>query len=274
MIVFPNAKINLGLKIVSRRHDGYHNIETVFLPISFRDALEIIPASGNSSSISISGMEIPGNPAQNLCLKAWELLNRDFSIDPLDFHLYKNIPPGSGLGGGSSDAAFTLRMLRDYFQLAVSDDDMEVYARQLGSDCAFFIRNYPLFAEGKGDVFSNIHFKLKKFIVLVIPPIHINTAEAYKLVIPGKNQGSLREILAGPSNTWKDRLLNDFESPLIDKFPMIAKIKQVLYSAGAEYASMSGSGSAVFGLFNEEALNLPSLPDCKVWKGQLDFGDE
>ena len=250
MIIFPNAKINIGLNILERRADGYHNLETVFYPIKINDALEIIKA--DELSFESSGLEIPGRVEDNLCLKGYYLLKKDFDLPPIKIHLHKHIPIGAGLGGGSADAAFFIRLLNQYFDLSLSDDSMENYARKLGADCAFFIRNKPVFAFEKGDEFEPIKLDLSGYqMVLVMPPVHVSTAEAYGGVKPAPVKQSLMELINLPVTEWRKHIKNDFEVSIFKNHPAIRGVKAALYEAGAVYASMSGSGASVFGIFNE-----------------------
>ena len=256
MILYPNAKINIGLNVVEKRADGYHNLETVFYPINLLDALEITTDEHQADSVKlkVSGEAIAGRPSDNLVMKACNLMRSMFpeKIERLSVHLHKHIPTGAGLGGGSSDAAFTIKALNEKFSLGMSVDQMEQLSAQLGADCPFFIKNQPVFAEGIGDIFTDIDIVLKgKTLVLVKPDISVSTADAYSLVSPHKPQQSLRESLRLPVEEWKSHVVNDFESGVFKKFPEIAAIKDRLYDLGALYASMSGSGSAVYGIFNQ-----------------------
>jgi 4-diphosphocytidyl-2-C-methyl-D-erythritol kinase len=256
MILYPNAKINIGLNVVEKRADGYHNLETVFYPINLLDALEITTDEHQADSVKlkVSGEAIAGRPSDNLVMKACNLMRSMFpeKIERLSVHLHKHIPTGAGLGGGSSDAAFTIKALNEQFSLGMSVDQMEQLSAQLGADCPFFIKNQPVFAEGIGDIFTDIDIVLKgKTLVLVKPDISVSTADAYSLVSPHKPQQSLRESLRLPVEEWKNHVVNDFESSVFKKFPEIAAIKDRLYDLGALYASMSGSGSAVYGIFNQ-----------------------
>lgn len=256
MILYPNAKINIGLNVVEKRADGYHNLETVFYPINLLDALEITTDEHQADSVKlkVSGEAIAGRPSDNLVMKACNLMRSMFpeKIERLSVHLHKHIPTGAGLGGGSSDAAFTIKALNEKFRLGMSVDQMEQLSAQLGADCPFFIKNQPVFAEGIGDIFTDIDIVLKgKTLVLVKPDISVSTADAYSLVSPHKPQQSLRESLRLPVEEWKNHVVNDFESSVFKKFPEIAAIKDRLYDLGALYASMSGSGSAVYGIFNQ-----------------------
>lgn len=246
MLTFPNAKINLGLHVLRKRDDGFHDIETVFYPIAMHDSLEILPAQEHS--LKQYGPALPRG--ENLVKKAYMLLYEKYDIPPIDVHLLKHIPTGSGLGGGSSDAAFTLKMLNEMFKLDISPAGMERHAALLGSDCAFFIRNETAIASGRGEVLENIDLDLSDYEIRVVHPgIHIPTPEAYGMVKPADNRPSLREIIKMPVSTWKDNLVNDFEKPIFNKHPEIGILKQQMYDEGAVYAVMSGSGSAVFGLF-------------------------
>lgn len=256
MIVYPNAKINLGLNVVERRPDGYHNLETVFYPINLQDALELktiegdIPQSGYK--LKVTGSILDGSPDDNLVVKAYKLVRKDFDFPAQKIHLYKHIPVGAGLGGGSSDAATMIKMLNDKFSLGLTNEAMENYAVQIGADCPFFIRNTPVFATGIGDNFSTIDLNMAgKTIVLVKPDIFVSTKDAYALVEPKKPEKSLLESLAQPISTWRDNVTNDFEKSVFVKYPEIAAIKDRLYDLGAVYASMSGSGSAVYGIFDK-----------------------
>ena len=256
MILYPNAKINIGLNVVEKRADGYHNLETVFYPINLLDALEITTDEHQADSVKlkVSVEAIAGRPSDNLVVKACNLMRSMFpeKIERLSVHLHKHIPTGAGLGGGSSDAAFTIKALNEKFSLGMSVDQMEQLSAQLGADCPFFIKNQPVFAEGIGDIFTDIDIVLKgKILVLVKPDISVSTADAYSLVSPHKPQQSLRESLRLPVEEWKNHVVNDFESSVFKKFPEIAAIKDRLYDLGALYASMSGSGSAVYGIFNQ-----------------------
>jgi len=251
MIIFPNAKINIGLNVINHRLDGYHNLETIFYPIKINDALEIIEA--DELSFQSSGLEIPGRVEDNLCIKGYHLLKKDFDLPPVKIHLHKHIPIGAGLGGGSADAAFFVRLLNQNFNLGLTDGQMIDYARQLGSDCAFFIQNKPVFAFDRGDEFEPIKLNLSNYnIVLVMPSVHVSTAEAYSGVKPAPVKQSLMELIYKPVTEWKNYIKNDFEDSVFKNHPEIRGVKAALYEAGAIYASMSGSGASVFGIFNEK----------------------
>ncbi len=260
MITFPNAKINLGLNITEKRPDGYHNLETIFYPINLQDALEVtrLKDSDKEYDLHVSGTTLDGSPADNLVIKAYLLLKQDFpQMLAIDVHMYKHIPVGAGLGGGSSDAAFMIKLLNEKFTLGLTDEQMEAYAARLGADCAFFVRNKAVFASGIGNIFEPIELSLKGWhIVLVKPDIFVSTKEAYALVKPQAPALSLKDIVRQPVETWKDTMVNDFEKSVFAKHPAIAAIKDKLYDMGAVYASMSGSGSSVFGLFKEPVENV------------------
>ncbi|MDZ4795562.1 MAG: 4-(cytidine 5'-diphospho)-2-C-methyl-D-erythritol kinase [Bacteroidota bacterium] len=258
MIVFPNCKINLGLNILHKRNDGYHDLETIFYPISICDSLEIIENKKASWSPSFpftsSGLVISGNPSSNICVKAYKLLKKDFpSLPSLQIHLHKVIPSGAGLGGGSADAAFALKVMNDLLELQLSTQQLIDYAAELGSDCPFFIINRPCFATGRGEILKEIQLDLSAYkIVVVNPGIHVDTGRAFLSIVPGLADKPLKEIITGPLERWKDDLKNDFEKPTFKQYPVIVDIKDALYSKGAIYASMSGSGSTVFGIFPKE----------------------
>ncbi|SRR5260221_3948098 len=250
MIIFPNAKINIGLNIINRRVDGYHNLETIFYPVKINDALEIIEAE--ELSFQSSGLEIPGKVEDNLCIKGYHLLKKYFDLPPVKIHLHKHIPIGAGLGGGSADAAFFIRLMDQKFNLKLTDEQMIDYARQLGADCAFFIQNEPVFAFERGDEFEPIKLDLSNYkIVIVTPDIHISTAEAFGGIKPAPVKHSLLELIYEPVSSWKNHIKNDFEVSIFKNHPTIRGVKAALYEAGALYASMSGSGASVFGIFDK-----------------------
>ena len=275
MLVFPNAKLNLGLYVTERRPDGFHSLESVFLPLPWTDVLEILPAPAGQpkTSIVLTGCPIPGAPATNLCVRAYELLQADFpQLPPAQLYLHKIVPIGAGLGGGSADAAFTLKAANNLFSLSLSAEALENYARRLGSDCAFFIRNKPVLAVEKGDVFEEIDLNLTGTGCMVIyPNLHISTAEAYARITPQQPAHPLRAALAQPMTMWRETVSNDFETALTPTYPVLAKIKQQFYTAGAAYASLSGSGSAVYGLWpaGQEIAPLVWPAGFTVWQGIL-----
>ena len=261
MITFPNAKINLGLSITEKRPDGYHNLETVFYPVALEDALEIRtnPEAQQKFTLHQHGMEIAGNPENNLVVKAYLLLDKEFHLPPVEIHLYKHIPSGAGLGGGSSDAAFMLKLLNEHYNLQLSDNQLEDYAATLGADCAFFIKNTPTYAEGIGNIFSPIELSLKGYRIMIVKPdVFVSTREAFANIRPHRPEYPVREVIRRPVAEWKDTLINDFEASVFPQYPVIGEIKEELYHQGAIYASMSGSGSSVFGLFAADTT-LPEI---------------
>ncbi|MDR1436860.1 MAG: 4-(cytidine 5'-diphospho)-2-C-methyl-D-erythritol kinase [Candidatus Symbiothrix sp.] len=263
MITFPNAKINLGLTVVSRRPDGYHNIETVFYPVKLCDALEIVPAPEGKTTFTASGIPVGGNPDNNLVMKAFHLLKKEYDLPEIAIYLRKNIPFGAGLGGGSSDAAFMLKLLNDFAALHLSDGQLEACAARIGSDCPFFIQNKPVFAEGTGNIFTPINLSLSEYyIVLVKPDIAVSTREAYAKLHPAPADFPVAEVIRRPVNEWKGLLVNDFEKSVFARHPEIAAIKEQLYGRGAIYASLSGSGSTVFGIFEQPEQFDRIFPDC------------
>jgi 4-diphosphocytidyl-2-C-methyl-D-erythritol kinase len=270
MVVFPNAKINLGLYITGKRPDGYHEISTVMVPIPWYDIMECIPA-GKKTSFQSSGLFIPGPPEDNLCLRAYELLRKEYDLPPVQIHLHKVIPFGAGLGGGSSDAVFMLRLLSEEFQLFLNDEMLEIYASQLGSDCAFFVKNKPALAQGRGELLTELDIPIKGYKLLVVyPNVAVSTSEAYRNCKPKANAPDLKEILSLPVAEWKIRLHNQFEESVFAIHPKLEAIKNKVYSAGATYAAMSGSGSAIFGIFEKELpeLEWPEIPDAFICKGE------
>lgn len=271
MLLYPNAKINIGLDITEKRTDGYHNIETVFYPIGLCDVLEINKSdSCTDYSFSSAGIELDGDPEKNLIIRAYKLLKSAYDIPPIDITLVKQIPFGAGLGGGSADAAFMLIALNELFGLNIDITELERIASYIGADCPVFIQNKPVFATGIGNEFSDIKLQLSGyFLVLIKPDIHVSTPEAYSLVVPQKPTFSLKESIKLPVEKWKDCIKNDFEVSVFAKHPEIAEIKTKLYESGAIYASMSGSGSSVYGIFKSEPESLPEFSDCFITGGIL-----
>lgn len=263
MITYPNAKINLGLNIVEKRPDGYHNLETIFYPINLQDALEVTELENEEGEykLKVSGVPIEGDTENNLVVKAYRLLKKDFpDMSPINIHMFKHIPTGAGLGGGSADAAFMIKLLNEKFNLKLSIEKMEKYAAILGADCAFFIQNKPVFASGIGNIFENITLSLKGYyIVLVKPDIFVSTKDAFSHITPMHPNQSLKEIVRMPVETWRATMKNDFEESVFQKYPEIAAIKDKLYDMGAIYASMSGSGSSVFGIFREQVEHIEEV---------------
>ena len=250
MISYANAKINLGLQVVGKRADGYHLLESVFYPFPLYDILEITRlGASEKTNLTITGLDLPVTD-DNLCLRAYRALATTFELAPVHIHLHKQIPFGAGLGGGSSDAAFVLKMLNEEFNLGLGVEQLEQEAAKLGADCPFFIQNKPLYAQGIGTDLSDYALDLSSyFIVLVKPPVHISTAEAYKHIVVKPASVDLREALQLPIQEWKYHVVNDFESGIFEQYPELAEVKHALYAHGACYASMSGSGSAFFGIF-------------------------
>jgi 4-diphosphocytidyl-2-C-methyl-D-erythritol kinase len=256
MLSFPNCKINLGLRILRRREDGYHQLETVFYPLPVKDVLETIRSE--ELTFTSTGVRIPGEASTNLCLKAYYLLKKDFEeLPPLHIHLHKNIPIGAGLGGGSADGAFMLLLLNRQFRLGLEEGRLMDYAAQLGSDCPFFILNKPCLAGGRGEKLEPMELDLSRYrLALVDPGVHIGTAWAFSQCTPSEKGRSIRDIIVQPVETWTGQLVNDFEAPVFRSHPALKTIKEKLYHAGAIYASMTGSGSSFFGIFDKG--NLPS----------------
>ena len=285
MIAFPNAKINIGLNVVAKREDGYHDIETVFYPVLLQDALEIklmrpldpaqlrkrieagllvqpddafmpyrlLPRKKEDipcCSLEMTGNEFPFVAADNLVVKAYLMLQQDFDLPSIDIKLHKHIPSGAGLGGGSSDCAFMITLLNRRFNLRMRESMMERYAARLGSDCAFFVSNTPSLATGRGEILNPIGLSLKGYTILLVKPdVSVSTAEAYAGVTPKQPAVALSEAVMRPVSEWKDCVFNDFEPSVFKKYPLLAEIKQRLYDLGADYAAMTGSGSTIYGLF-------------------------
>lgn len=258
MVFFPNCKINLGLNIIGKRADGYHAIETLFYPIAVTDVLEAVRGAEEGIRFRSTGLAIAGNTSDNLCVKAYHLLQKDFpDLLPVQMHLHKAIPTGAGLGGGSANGAFALKLLNKMGNLALSTEQLMGYALQLGSDCPFFILNQPCFATGRGEIMEPVTLDLSAYrFVIVHPGIHISTAAAFARIHPAQPAKSVREIVQQPVATWKNELVNDFEEAVFASQPVIASLKQELYQQGALYASMTGSGSAVYGIFHKESRPL------------------
>lgn len=268
MLTFPTSKINIGLQITEKRSDGYHNLLSCFYPVGWGDVLELIPAE--TFTFSSSGLLIPGNLSQNLCVKAYNLLKADFDLPPVNIHLHKLVPIGAGLGGGSADAAFTLKLLNERFLLNLNSSQLEDYARQLGSDCAFFVQNKPMYCREKGDVFDEITVGIAGYtIVLVYPNLAISTAEAYAGVQPRLPETPLWKLLQLPVEEWRNWVHNDFEDSLFPRYPVLQEVKEKLYNLGAVYASMSGSGSTIYGIFSSAPAITNQFGDYHVWKGTL-----
>jgi len=273
MICFPNAKINIGLRILEKRADGYHNIESVFYPVGWCDALEAIPMDGfGKIELHLSGIPVPGRTDDdNLCVKLYKLLSEKHKLPSLKMWLHKTIPIGAGLGGGSSDAAHFMKMLNVMCRLNLSVDEMKMYVASLGSDCVFFIENKPVIAFERGEVTEAINLNLSGYYLgLIYPETQISTPSAYGLVKARPRKDSLKNIVQNKKiSDWRDCVVNDFEKPLFEKFPVISEVKEKLYGAGAVYAAMTGSGSAVYGIFKEKTDMTHLFPAYKTWSGEL-----
>lgn len=273
MLAFPNAKINLGLHILEKLDNGFHRIESVFYPIPFADVLEILPLKNlekKTLPFQTSGISIPGDPKNNLCLKAYHLLKKDFDLPEIALHLHKIIPIGAGLGGGSSDGAFALKILNDLFKLKLSNSKLKKNAALLGSDCPFFIENQAAYLNGIGAELEPFNLDLSHFyLVLVYPNIHINTSLAYQNSKPKAANYDLKNLLNQPIQNWKNQLTNDFENFAFTEFPILKNIKEKLYQLGASYAAMSGSGSTIFGIFEEKIDLSEYFSDFVFWQGSL-----
>jgi 4-diphosphocytidyl-2-C-methyl-D-erythritol kinase len=269
MIAFPPAKVNIGLYILRKRADGYHDLSTCFYPIPWYDILEILPSK--VLKFESSGISVPGDAKDNLCLKAYHLLRLDFDLPPVQIYLHKMLPMGAGLGGGSSDGAWTLRLLNTLFSLQLSQEKLISYASMLGSDCAFFVHDGPMMGSSRGEVLTSLKLDLKgKFLVVVKPDMHVSTAEAFSGVVPVDPKYDLKNTLeTNPVRKWTSLVSNDFEVSVFKKHPGIQTIKEKLYTFGAVYGSMSGSGSAVFGIFDTPVDLRSEFPGMIYWSGKL-----
>ena len=272
MISYPNAKINLGLNILRKREDGFHDIESVFYPVPWNDILEVVPQKTGKGSVSFSssGIEIPSNGGANLCEQVYNLMHEKYDLPSVKIHLHKQVPIGAGLGGGSADGAFTAVMLNDLFDLGMSDDEMQALVSRVGSDCPFFVRNQPAYVTGRGELLEPLNLDLSGcWIVLVNPGIHIGTAEAYAGIKPSNSKTSLKELLGSEVAEWNNIVKNDFEDSIFPFHSSIKQIKESLYESGADYASMTGSGSTVFGLFESKPEKLNIQADYSIKIAQL-----
>ena len=268
MITFPNAKINIGLDVTTKRSDGYHEIESCFYPVQWCDILEIIPAEDDR--FTCSGLPVNGNNEDNLVWKAYQFLKNEYHLPQVHIHLHKVIPLGAGIGGGSSDAAFTLKILNSLFNLELTDDTLLEYAGKIGSDCPFFINNSPALVSGTGTDLIPLSVSLiGKKIILINPQIHISTAEAYAAITPQPSELNYHDVLAKPVNIWQRFLKNDFEVYAFEKYPEIGKILSQLYAKGAAYASMTGSGSTVYGIFENDLPIIEYSQNYLTWSGNL-----
>lgn len=275
MLVFPNCKINLGLYVTEKRPDGFHNIETIFYPVPLNDIVEVLLRKETSEEkvlFTNTGISVDCSVDKNLCIKAYNLLDRDFDLPPVEIILHKAIPLGAGLGGGSADAAYTLVLLNKMFSLGLPHEKLAGYASMIGSDCAFFIYGTPMLGTGRGEILQPVNVKLKDYnLVLVKPDIHVGTAEAYRGVKLERPEMPLQEIVNQPVEDWRDMLRNNFEENIFKNHPEIATIKEKLYKAGAAYACMSGSGSTVFGIFREPARLKEQFDGCFYWEMAIGF---
>ncbi len=254
MISFPNGKINIGINVIRKRPDGYHDLETIFYPVGIKDVLEISPA--NRLQLHLSGNHIEGEQRDNLCERAFQLLKSDFpDLPPVDIHLHKKIPMGAGLGGGSADGAFLLQLLNTCYNLQLSKSALIEYASRLGSDCPFFVLNQPCIASGRGEILEPISIDLEEYaFVLLHPGIKISTAEAFSMISPSGKESRLKTLIAKPISEWRNEIVNDFEDPVISSYTVLRGIKSKLYEAGALYSSMTGSGSSFYGIFEKHSL--------------------
>ena len=267
MLLFPNAKINLGLQIINKRDDGFHNLETIFVPVPWTDILEVVPNNSEEINFKCTGLLIPGKTQNNFIVKAFYAMQAQYKISGVDVHLHKNVPIGGGLGGGSSDVAFFVKGINELFDLKLSNATMKEIVLPYGSDCPFFIENKPQLGTGIGTTLDPIAIDLTGYwMVLVAPDVHVATAQAYAKIQPKAPKHRLRELINKPIATWKEYMKNDFEKSVFSKFPAVAKVKQTLISAGALYASMSGSGATCYGIFKEKpALAFPeNYPNLTV----------
>lgn len=273
MICFPNAKINIGLRVTEKRPDGYHNIESIFYPVGLTDILEVckrgkINARGNS--FITTGIKIDSPPEKNLVILVLKSLNKEYKLPPLNIHLHKLIPTGSGLGGGSSNAAFILKGLNESFNIGITFKKLHYMASDFGSDCPFFLHNKSSFISGRGEKIQQIELNLNNFyLVIVYPDIQIDTGFAYSQITPSKPKSSLKELINNPIEKWKENIFNDFEKPVFAKFPEIKEIKEKLYSMGAIYSSLTGSGSSVYGLFTKKIKVKGQFGNYMVWQERL-----
>lgn len=278
MITYPNAKVNLGLNIYNKREDGFHNMETILYPLKFSDILEIVEnkryRKGSAKfDLQVNGLKVEGSPDENLVSKAYQLMESMYRLPPVSCCLYKSVPMGAGLGGGSSDAAFILKLLNVCFELRISDDTLESYAAQLGSDCAFFIRNRPAYVFGKGHELEPIELNLQNwYLVLLNPGIHSSTALAYRNAMKKEAfdpEHTLKRLVQLPVESWKDQLINAFEASVFSSYPVLQDLKAELYKAGAVYAAMSGSGASIFGLFHTPPVRISGFSTHTIFSGWL-----
>lgn len=269
MVAFPGCKVNLGLHILDKRGDGFHSLQTCYLPLPWTDVLEIIPSS--KLEFSLTGLPIAGRLEDNLCVRAYKLLQAEFNLPPIHLHLHKLVPMGAGLGGGSADASHTLRLLNALFELAISKERLINFAQMLGSDCAFFCQDEMALGSGRGEILEPVSAPSLKghFLAVITPPLEVSTAEAYAGVAPQQHELDVKTILQTPLDHWKGRLVNDFESSVFVKHPELGQIKSTLETLGAAYSSLSGSGSSVYGIFEEEFPRAKHFGKMAGWSGWL-----
>ncbi len=264
MVIFPHCKINIGLQVLNKQPDGYHDIQTIFFPVPLHDALEIIeaPIANPHFSFTSSGFPITVPAAKNICVKAYKAFKTAYpNLPEIHMHLHKAIPMGAGLGGGSADAAFVLKLLNEKFSAGLSDEKISALTSELGSDCVFFTQNQPCFGEGRGEILTQVSLDLSAYkILLVYPAIHINTAMAFKGIEPNKNPVDLKVAIKLPLAKWETIISNDFEKTIFPLHPILAEIKNNIYNSGAIYASMSGSGSCLYGIFEKDANPVFNFP--------------
>jgi 4-diphosphocytidyl-2-C-methyl-D-erythritol kinase len=264
MITFPACKINLGLRVLGKREDGFHNLQSVFYPVSWCDVLEIVPSK--KTSLDIHGATFDLADGDNICFKAWQLIHDKYGIEPVDIHLIKGIPSGAGLGGGSSNGTATLKLLNEIFGLNITKHDLKSLAAELGSDCPFFVNDVPALVEGRGEILKETDVSLSNtWIVLMNPGIHISTAEAFAGISASKEGFDLADLGSLHISEWRNEVINDFENGVFEKHPKIQRLKEHLYSCGAFYASMTGTGSTVYGLFENDPGDIPDL-DSNLYK--------
>lgn len=273
MVLFPNGKINLGLNIIEKRPNGFHNLESLFLPVEWSDILEVLPLDADTKEtfrFVQSGNPLGISKDENIIYKAYSLLKKDYKLDPIDVVLHKQIPAGAGLGGGSSDAASMVQLLNEIFHLKLSEDAIFSYLEKLGSDCSFFYENQPAFVRGRGEIIEPFKIDLSDYyLLIVVPGIHISTVEAYSLIKPGKAELALESALQYPVEDWKNIIKNDFEAVLFPAYPILMEIKEKMYQKGALFSSMSGSGSAVYGIYKTKVVPTELFPGLLSWSGKL-----
>lgn len=269
MVCFSNCKINIGLYIVQKRIDGFHNINTVFVPLPLYDVLEVLPS--DNMDLTVYNQKIPGKKSENIVIKAYQLLQKKYHLAPVHIHLLKNIPIGAGLGAGSANGAYTLQLLNEYFSLQISKNELLEMALELGSDCPFFIENKPVYATQRGEIFTPIDLNLNPYkLVIINPGIHISTLWAFQQVQPTAPKFDLLEAIQHPMQDWKNLISNDFEPAVLSQYPAIQQIKETLYQQGAQYASLSGTGSTVYGFFNKKENPVFSFPQ-NYWVKEVTF---